>query len=79
MMFTLGILIAGLLTGSALTAGIGGPEESPLEPVTDLGAATFAISAAIGLIAVVAGVAAVRSRSSALTRSTGQPLRCTDK
>ena len=35
-MFTLGILIAGLLAGSALTAGIGGPEGSPLEPVTDL-------------------------------------------
>jgi ubiquinone biosynthesis protein len=53
MMFTLGILIAGLLTGSALAAGIGGLEGSALEPVTDLAAATFAISAAIGMIAVL--------------------------
>jgi len=53
MMFTLGILIAGLLTGSALAAGIGGLEGSALEPVTDIAAATFAISAAIGMIAVI--------------------------
>jgi ubiquinone biosynthesis protein len=53
MMFTLGVLIAGLLTGSALAAGIGGLEGSALEPVTDLAAATFAVSAAIGMIAVL--------------------------
>jgi ubiquinone biosynthesis protein len=52
MMFTLGVLIAGLLTGSALAAGIGGLEGSALAPVTDIAAATFAISAAIGMIAV---------------------------
>jgi ubiquinone biosynthesis protein len=53
MMLTLGILIAGLLTGSALAAGIGGLEGSALEPVTDIAAATFVISAAIGMIAVL--------------------------
>jgi ubiquinone biosynthesis protein len=53
MMFTLGILIAGLLIGSALAAGIGGLEGSALEPVTDVAAATFAVSAAIGMIAVL--------------------------
>ena len=53
MMVTLGILITGLLTGSALAAGIGGLEGSALEPVTDLAAATFAVSAAIGMIAVL--------------------------
>jgi hypothetical protein len=53
MMFTLGLLIAGLLIGSALAAGIGGLEGSALEPVTDFAAAIFAISAAIGAIAVL--------------------------
>jgi hypothetical protein len=52
MMFTLGILIAGLLVGSALAAGIGGLEGSALEPVTDLAATIFAISAVVGAIAV---------------------------
>jgi ubiquinone biosynthesis protein len=53
MMFTLGLLIAGLLIGSALAAGIGGLEGSALEPVTDFAAAIFAISAAVGAIAVL--------------------------
>jgi ubiquinone biosynthesis protein len=53
MMFTLGLLIAGLLIGSALAAGIGGLEGSTLEPVTDLAATIFAMSAAVGAIAVL--------------------------
>ncbi|GMQ93049.1 MAG: hypothetical protein BMS9Abin12_0526 [Acidimicrobiia bacterium] len=52
-MFTLGLLIAGLLIGSALAAGIGGLEGSPLEPVTDLAATIFAMSAVVGAIAVL--------------------------
>mgnify|MGYP001817856341 CR=1 FL=1 len=54
MMLTLGILVVGLIVGSALAAGIGGLEGSPLEPVTDLAATIFALSAIIGTIAVVA-------------------------
>jgi ubiquinone biosynthesis protein len=53
MMFTLGLLIAGLLIGSALAAGIGGLEGSALEPITDFAATIFAISAAAGAIAVL--------------------------
>jgi len=54
MMLTLGILIVGLIVGSALAAGIGGLEGSALEPVTDLAATIFAISAIVGGIAVIA-------------------------
>jgi ubiquinone biosynthesis protein len=54
MMLTLGILIVGLTVGSALAAGIGGLEGSALEPVTDLAATIFAISAIVGGIAVIA-------------------------
>jgi hypothetical protein len=50
MMFTLGLLLAGLVIGSALAAGIGGLEGSALEPVTDFAVAVFAISAAIGAL-----------------------------
>ncbi len=53
MMFTLGILITGLLIGSALAAGIGGLEGSPLEPVTDFAASIFAVAGTVGLLAVV--------------------------
>ena len=53
MMFTLGILVVGLVIGSAVAAGIGGLEGSALEPVTDLAASIFAISAVVGLIAVI--------------------------
>lgn len=53
MMFTLGILITGLLIGSALAAGIGGLEDSTLEPVTDFATVIFAVAGAIGLITVV--------------------------
>ena len=53
MMFTLGLLLAGLVIGSALAAGIGGLEGSALEPVTDFAVAVFAISAAIGALTVV--------------------------
>jgi ubiquinone biosynthesis protein len=53
MMFTLGLLLAGLLIGSALAAGIGGLEGSALEPVTDFAVAIFALSAAVGAITVV--------------------------
>jgi hypothetical protein len=53
MMFTLGLLLAGLLIGSALAAGIGGLEGSALEPVTDFAVAVFAISAAIGALTVI--------------------------
>ena len=54
MMLTLGILIIGLIVGSALAAGIGGLEGSALAPVTDLAATIFALSAIVGLVAVVA-------------------------
>jgi ubiquinone biosynthesis protein len=54
MMLTLGILIIGLIVGSALAAGIGGLEGSALAPVTDLAATIFAISAVVGVIAVMA-------------------------
>jgi ubiquinone biosynthesis protein len=53
MMFTLGILITGLLIGSALAAGIGGLEGSALEPVTEFAASIFAIAGAVGMIAVI--------------------------
>jgi hypothetical protein len=53
MMFTLGLLIAGLLIGSALAAGIGGLEGSALEPINDFAATIFAISALAGAIAVL--------------------------
>ena len=53
MMFTLGILVVGLVIGSAVAAGVGGLEGSALEPVTDLAASIFAISAVVGLIAVI--------------------------
>jgi ubiquinone biosynthesis protein len=53
MMFTLGLILAGLVIGSALAAGIGGLEGSALAPVTDLAAAIFAISAAIGVVTIL--------------------------
>jgi ubiquinone biosynthesis protein len=53
MMLTLGILLVGLVVGSALAAGIGSLEGSVLEPVTDLAATIFALSAVIGAVAVV--------------------------
>jgi ubiquinone biosynthesis protein len=53
MMLTLGILVVGLVIGSALAAGVGGLEGSPLEPVTDFAASIFVISATVGGIAVV--------------------------
>jgi ubiquinone biosynthesis protein len=53
MMITLGILVVGLVIGSALAAGIGGLEGSVLEPVTDLAVTIFAVSAVVGGIAVV--------------------------
>ena len=53
MMFTLGLLLAGLLIGSALAAGIGGLEGSALEPITEFAAAVFALTAAIGAITVI--------------------------
>lgn len=53
MMVTLGILVVGLVIGSALAAGIGGLEGSALEPVTDLAATIFALSAVVGGIGVV--------------------------
>ncbi len=54
MMGTLGLLIAGLLIGSALAAGIGGLEGSALEPITDFAATIFTISAVVGTVAVIA-------------------------
>ena len=53
MMLTLGILVVGMVVGSALAAGIGGLEGSALEPVTDLAAVIFAVSAVVGAIAVI--------------------------
>ena len=53
MMITLGILVVGLVIGSAVAAGVGGLEGSALEPVTDLAASIFAISAVVGMIAVI--------------------------
>ena len=52
-MVTLGILVVGLVVGSALAAGIGGLENSALEPVTDIAAVIFAVSAIVGGIAIV--------------------------
>jgi hypothetical protein len=52
-MLTLGVLLTGLLIGSALAAGIGGLEGSALEPITDFAAAVFALTAAIGAITVI--------------------------
>lgn len=53
MMFTLGMLLVGLVIGSALAAGVGGLEGSPLEPVTDFAVVVFGLSAAIGALAVL--------------------------
>ena len=52
-MVTLGILVVGLVVGSALAAGIGRLEGSTLEPVADLAAIVFAVSAIVGAIAIV--------------------------
>ena len=52
-MVTLGILVVGLVVGSALAAGIGGLEDSALEPVTDIAAVIFAFSAIVGGIAIL--------------------------
>jgi ubiquinone biosynthesis protein len=54
MMGTLGLLLVGLLIGSALAAGIGGLEGSSLEPITDFAATIFTISAVVGTAAVIA-------------------------
>jgi ubiquinone biosynthesis protein len=53
MMITIGLLLAGLVIGSALAAGVGGLEGSALEPVTGFAAFIFAGSALVGSIAVV--------------------------
>ena len=53
MMFTLGILLVGLVIGSALAAGVGGLEGSALAPVTDFAVILFAGSSAIGAIVVL--------------------------
>ena len=53
MMLTLGMLLVGLVIGSALAAGVGGLDGSPLEPVTDFAVIVFALSAAIGALAVL--------------------------
>ena len=53
MMFTLGMLLVGLVIGSALAAGVGGLDGSPLEPVTDFAVIVFGLSAAIGAVAVL--------------------------
>ena len=52
-MVTLGILVVGLVVGSALAAGIGRLDGSALEPVADLAAIVFAVSAGVGSIAIV--------------------------
>lgn len=53
MMITIGLLLAGLVIGSALAAGVGGLEGSALESVTGFAAFIFAGSALVGSIAVV--------------------------
>ncbi|MGI9529680.1 MAG: AarF/UbiB family protein [Acidimicrobiia bacterium] len=53
MMMTLGLLIAGMVIGSALAAGIGGLEGSALAPVVDFAVIVFAISAGVGAIAIL--------------------------
>ncbi|MGI9643230.1 MAG: AarF/UbiB family protein [Acidimicrobiia bacterium] len=53
MMMTLGLLIAGMVIGSALAAGIGGLEGSALAPVVDFAVVVFAISAGVGAIAIL--------------------------
>jgi ubiquinone biosynthesis protein len=53
MMTTMGLLLSGLVIGSALAAGVGGLEGSALESVTGFAAAIFAISATVGSIAVL--------------------------
>ena len=52
-MVTLGILVAGLVIGSALAAGVGNLEGSALAPVTDFAALVFAVTAFIGGLTVV--------------------------
>jgi predicted unusual protein kinase regulating ubiquinone biosynthesis (AarF/ABC1/UbiB family) len=52
-MLMLGILVVGLVIGSAIAAGIGGLEGSALAPVTDFAALVFAVSAGIGAVAVI--------------------------
>lgn len=52
-MLMLGILVVGLVIGSAIAAGIGGLEGSALAPVTDLAAIVFAISAVVGGVSVI--------------------------
>lgn len=53
MMMTLGLLIAGMVIGSALAAGIGGLEGSALAPVVDFAVIVFAVSAGVGAIAIL--------------------------
>jgi ubiquinone biosynthesis protein len=54
MLVTLGILIVGLVIGSAIAAGVGGVEDSPLAPLQDFSLLIFAGSSLIGAVAVVA-------------------------
>lgn len=53
MMSTIGLILTGLVIGSALAAGVGGLEGSALEPVTGFAAAIFVISAVASAIAVL--------------------------
>lgn len=53
MMTTMGLLLSGLVIGSALAAGVGGLDGSALASVTGFAAAIFAASATVGSIAVV--------------------------
>lgn len=53
MLVTLGILIVGLVIGSAIAAGIGGLEGSPLASMTTLALVVFAGASVVGAITVV--------------------------
>lgn len=52
---TLGIVVAGLVVGSAIAAGIGGADGSVLQPVTGLAAVVYTVSSVAGVGALLIG------------------------
>ncbi len=54
-MLTLGVLVVGLIIGSAIAASTAQLEGSALEPVTDFAAAVFSLGAIVGVVWVVVG------------------------
>ncbi len=62
-MLTLGVLVVGLIIGSAIAAGTSQLDGSALEPVTDFAASVFTLSALLGLAWVaISGIQLLRAQ-----------------